>query len=66
MGRKPKLDTTPRFVVIDEDGLIFTGLSKGEPQWSWDWEKAKPLIKENTRCLLTYFKNTKLINYKDL
>jgi hypothetical protein len=40
------------YVIINQNGEVFTGLKKGYPEYSWDWSQAKPLFIENTKYLL--------------
>jgi isopentenyl phosphate kinase len=40
------------YVVINQYGEVFTGLQKGYPVYSSDWNQAKTLNKENTIFLM--------------
>lgn len=41
------------YVVMNQDGEVFTGLLGGYFQYSADWNKAKPLPLSNTTMLMT-------------
>ena len=36
------------YAIINKNGEVFSGLSKGYPQWSSDWNDVKLLFQENT------------------
>lgn len=40
------------YIVINRYGEVFTGLQKGYPVYSSNWDEAKPLNKENTTYLM--------------
>ncbi len=55
MTRRPYRKSVPfqeMYVIINQNGEVFTGLKKGYPEYSWDWSQAKPLFIENTKHLL--------------
>jgi len=54
-----------KYVVLNRDGGVFIGLRGGYPQYSYDWDKAKPLHIENTSYLLKE-KGTELIKETEL
>ena len=41
------------YVVMNQDGEVFTGLLGGQFQYSEDWSRAKPLPLPNTTMLMT-------------
>ena len=49
---RKSLPPQQRYVVINREGEVYTGLIRGYAQWSYDWNQAKPLHKENTSWLL--------------
>ena len=53
------------YVVINQDGEVFTGLKGGYPVYSNDWSQAKPLFITNTTHLLKE-KGTELIKESEL
>jgi hypothetical protein len=61
MARKNKEPVDTYYLVVNEDGSAFTGLKYGTPQWSFDWEEAKPLLLENTTLLKEYYNKTELL-----
>ena len=40
------------YVIINKHGEVFTGLQRGYPVYSHDWNQAKPLNRENTTHLM--------------
>ena len=55
MTRRPYRKSVPfqeMYVIINQNGEVFTGLKKGYPEYSCDWSQAKPLFIENTKYLL--------------
>lgn len=42
-----------RYVVMNQDGEVFSGILGGQFQYSEDWSKAKPLPLDNTTMLMT-------------
>ena len=42
-----------RYVVMNQDGEVFSGILGGQFQYSEDWLKAKPLPLDNTTMLMT-------------
>ena len=44
------------YLVVNQNGEAFIGLSKGSPVWSTDWSEAKELKKENTTLLVSVYK----------
>ena len=57
---------TPMYVVINREGEVFTGLSRGYTQWSSNWFEAKPLYKENTTRLLEENIGAEIIKEEEL
>ena len=53
------------YVIVNQNGEVFTGLKGGYPHYSNDWSQAKPLCKENTTLLLRDTK-TELIKESEL
>ena len=53
------------YVVVNQHGGVYTGLKGGYPQYSYNWEDAKPLHIENTSYLLKE-KGTELIKESEL
>ena len=41
------------YVVMNQDGEVFSGILGGQFQYSEDWSKAKPLPLSNTTMLMT-------------
>jgi hypothetical protein len=59
-----KKDKEPReqfYLVINADGLAFSGLKHGTPQWEMNWNEAKPLLLDNTTFLREYYPKTELL-----
>jgi hypothetical protein len=54
------------YVVLNKDGEVFIGLLEGKVQWSYNWNEAKPLNKENTSWLLRHNPGTELIKEEEL
>lgn len=40
------------YVVIDQSGLVFSGMEYGKFKWDHNWSNAKPLKKESTVHIL--------------
>ena len=36
------------YVIVNKNGEVYAGLLRGYPQWSSNWNDAKPLPRENT------------------
>ena len=53
------------YVVMNQDGEVFSGILGGQFQYSDDWSKAKPLPLPNTTMLMTEPKN-ELIKEEEL
>ena len=53
------------YVVVNQEGEVFTGLKSGYPQYSSNWAEAKPLCITNTNYLLKE-KGTELIKESEL
>ena len=62
---RKSLPSTEMYVVINQNGEVFTGLRKGYPDYSYDWSQAKPLFIENTKYLLRE-QGTELIKESEL
>ena len=54
------------YVVINKEGEVYTGLIRGDINWSYNWSEAKPLFKESTTWLLKHNPGAELINEKEL
>tara|TARA_S200002703_G_scaffold65203_1_gene56307 strand:- start:2537 stop:2740 length:204 start_codon:yes stop_codon:yes gene_type:complete len=67
MKRRYRKSPSPStmYVVINQDGEVFTGLRGGYPCYSSNWSEAKPLNKLNTSFLLRE-KGTELIKESEL
>ena len=48
MRKKRQITNIPMYVIINKNGEVFSGLLGGYPQWSSNWNEAKPLYRENT------------------
>ncbi len=58
-------DREQHYVVVNQDGKVFSGILGGQFQYSNDWSKAKPLPLSNTMMLMTEPKN-ELIKEEEL
>lgn len=54
-----------RYVVVNQMGEVFIGLKRGYPEYSPNWEEAKPLFITNTTYLLRE-QGTELIKESEL
>ena len=54
------------YVVISDEGQIYIGLKGGSPQWSCNWDKAKPLYKESTSWFLKSHPKSEIINTEEI
>lgn len=50
-------DREQHYVVVNQDGKVFSGILGGQFQYSDDWSNAKPLPLSNTMMLMTEPKN---------
>jgi hypothetical protein len=50
--QRKKYTPSNMYVVINQNGEVFTGLQRGYPAYSPNWDQAKPLNKENTTYLM--------------
>ena len=50
--QRKKYTPSNMYVVINQNGEVFTGLQRGYPVYSSNWDQAKPLNKENTTYLM--------------
>jgi hypothetical protein len=48
MSKKRQITNIQMYVIINKNGEVFSGLLGGYPQWSSNWNEAKPLYRENT------------------
>jgi hypothetical protein len=65
MGKhRTKQIPSSMYIVINQYGEVFTGLQKGYPVYSSNWDEAKPLNKENTTYLMNE-KGVELISEKE-
>jgi hypothetical protein len=46
----------PEFIIINEDAQVYSGLIKGYPSFSDNWDEAKPLT--NPECLSSVQRGT--------
>lgn len=53
------------YVVVNQEGEVFTGLKGGYPHYSSNWTEAKPLCITNTKYLLREH-GTELIKESEL
>ena len=63
---RKSLPPQQRYVVINQEGEIYTGLIGGCSQWSYNWFEAKPLHKENTSWLLRNNPGAEIIKEEEL
>ncbi len=63
--KRSKYILPERYVVVTQDGKVFTGLKGGRFQYSPDWSKAKPLDLSNTYYLMRE-KGNELIKESEL
>jgi hypothetical protein len=63
--KRSKYIAPERYIVVNQDGEVFTGLKGGRFQYSLDWSKAKPLDLSNTYYLIRE-KGTELIKESEL
>jgi len=54
------------YVVVNKHGEVFAGLLKGQIQWSYNWNEAKPLLIENTTRLLQEHFGAELIKEEEI
>jgi hypothetical protein len=47
LNKKLRLPKEPEFIVLNEYAQVFSGLRGGYPEFSDDWDKAKPLWNAN-------------------
>jgi hypothetical protein len=50
--KRKQLPKPQYYVVMDQNGLVFSGLQYGEPKWDANWNNAKPLELSSTQYLL--------------
>jgi hypothetical protein len=48
MGKKRQIIDRPMYAIVNKNSEVFSGLLKGYPQWSSDWNDVKLLFQENT------------------
>ena len=65
MRKKTKYIAPEYYVVVNQDGEVYTGLRGGKFQYSHDWPKAKPLGLSNTHYLMRE-KGNELIKESEL
>jgi hypothetical protein len=65
MRKKTKYIAPEYYVVVNQDGEVYTGLRGGKFQYSHDWSKAKPLDLSNTFYLMRE-KGNELIKESEL
>jgi len=65
MKKRSKYIAPERYVVVNQDGAVFTGLKGGEFQYSHDWSEVKPLDLSNTYYLMRE-KGNELIKESEL
>ena len=49
------------YLVVNGNDEVYAGMKYGSLTWSFDWNKGKPLHKENTNKLLHIYPNTQLL-----
>jgi len=52
MRSKKSLPKPQYYVVMCQDGLVFSGMSHGKFKWDYNWNNAKPLKEESTAYIL--------------
>ena len=52
MKKKTKYVESDYYVVINEDGEVYTGMKSGEFNYSGDWSEGKPLDLQSTSYLI--------------
>jgi hypothetical protein len=65
MKKRSKYITPEHYVVVNQDGEVFTGLKGGYFEYSHDWSKAKPLDISSTYYLMRV-KGNELIKENEL
>lgn len=65
MTKRRKYIAPDNYIVVNQDGEVFTGLMGGKFQYSQDWSKAKPLDLSNTHYLMRE-KGNELIKESEL
>ena len=65
MRKKTKYIAPEYYVIVNQDGEVYTGLRGGKFQYSHDWSKAKPLGLSNTQYLMKE-KGNELIKESEL
>lgn len=65
MKNKRKHPISENYVVVNQDGEVFTGLRYGSFEYSSDWSKAKPLDLPSTHYLMRV-KGNELIKESEL
>lgn len=54
------------YVVLNKHGEVYAGMLKGQLQWSYNWNEAKPLHVENTTKLLQENFGAELIKEEEI
>ena len=54
------------YVILNKHGEVYAGMLKGQLQWSYNWDEAKPLLIENTTRLLQEHLGTELIKEEEI
>ena len=65
MRRRKDLEIEPFYVVLNQQGEVFSGLLGGYPNWSLNWNEAKPLCYTNTSMLKMYDSKVELIKEEE-
>jgi len=65
MRKKTKIEKPQYYIVMNQDNEVFTGLVGGYPNYSGNWENAKPLQLSNTSLLTFYNSKLELIKEED-
>ena len=54
------------YVVINKHGEVYTGMLKGQLNWSYNWTSAKPLFKDATTLLLQENHGAEIVKEEEL
>jgi hypothetical protein len=65
MRKRQKEEKQQFYVVLNQNGEVFSGLLGGYPNWSVDWSEAKPLGYTNTSMLKMYDSKIELIKEEE-
>jgi hypothetical protein len=65
MIKRQKEEKQQFYVVLNQNGEVFSGLLGGYPNWSFNWDEAKPLGYTNTSILKRYDSKIELIKEEE-